>query len=201
MIAYITGILQEVYGNSCIVLTRGGAGYEITLPSQALASLPAPGSEVKFYTWLAVREDALELYGFSTFAERQAFAMLTGISRVGCRTALAILSLHTPDDLVRIVAEEDIHALARVSGIGAKSAQHIFLELKYRLKNLPVSKLPPRTGNSPSILQDVLAGLANLGYDEEECLETVRATLAGNDISDVGTALRAALKALGTRRK
>lgn len=201
MIAYITGKLLEIWGNSCLVLTSGGTGYEIALSAQTFASLPVAGEEVNFYTWLAVREDALELYGFKSFAERQAFAMLTGISRVGCRTALAILSIHSPDDLARIVAEEDITALARVSGIGAKTAQHIFLELKYRLKNSASGKSISRITTQPSILRDVLEGLANLGYDENECVETVRSVLADNKIEDVGSALRATLKALAARRK
>ena len=190
MIAYIKGKLAEVFGSSCLVLTTGGVGYELALPAQALAALPETGSEVEFYTFLAVREDALELYGFASFAERQAFEMLTGISRVGCRTALAILSIYSPDDLVRIVAQEDIPALARVSGIGAKTAQHIFLELKYRLKNTPI----------PRGAAHVLNGLANLGYAEEECAETVKTVLAGDPDLDVGSALRATLKALAARR-
>lgn len=200
MIAYIKGKLAEVFGNSCLVLTAGGVGYELALPAQALGALPDTGSEVEFYTFLAVREDALELYGFASFAERQAFEMLTGISRVGCRTALAILSIYSPDDLVRIVAEEDIPALARVSGIGAKTAQHIFLELKYRLKNTPISRGVAAPAKTPSILRDVLDGLANLGYAEEECAETVKTVLAKDPDLDVGTALRATLKALAARR-
>ena len=195
MIAYIKGKLAEVFGSSCLVLTTGGVGYELALPAQALAALPETGSEVEFYTFLAVREDALELYGFASFDERQAFEMLTGISRVGCRTALAILSIYSPDDLVRIVAQEDIPALARVSGIGAKTAQHIFLELKYRLKNTPI----PR-GAAPAKMPSVLDGLANLGYAEEECAETVKTVLAGDPDLDVGSALRATLKALAARR-
>ena len=199
MIAYIKGKLAEVFGSSCLVLTTGGVGYELALPAQALAALPETGSEVEFYTFLAVREDALELYGFASFDERQAFEMLTGISRVGCRTALAILSIYSPDDLVRIVAQEDIPALARVSGIGAKTAQHIFLELKYRLKNTPIPR-GAAPAKMPSVLRDVLDGLENLGYAEEECAETVKTVLAGDPDLDVGSALRATLKALAARR-
>lgn len=199
MIAYIKGSLAEVFGNSCMVLTAGGVGYALALPAQAVAALPEIGGEVEFYTFLAVREDALELYGFASFAERQAFEMLTGISRVGCRTALAILSLYSPGDLARIVAEENIPALARVPGIGVKTAQHIFLELKYRLKNTPISK-GAVVAKAPSILRDVLDGLGNLGYAEEECAETVKSILAQDPELDVGSALRASLKAIAARR-
>lgn len=200
MIGYIKGSLVEILGNSCLVLTSGGVGYELSLPAQTVAALPAPGDEVAFYTFLAVREDALELYGFVSFAERQAFEMLTGISRVGCRTALAILSIYSPDELSRIAVEDDIPALARVPGIGAKTAQHILLELKYKLKNAPIPRGVIASVKAPSVLRDVLDGLANLGYAEDECAETVKKILAADPDLDVGSALRATLKALAAGR-
>ena len=99
-----------------------------------LSALPGKGEHIALYTSLAVREDALELFGFATFEERQTFEVLVSISKVGARTALSILSIYRPDDLRRIVFEEDVMALTRVSGIGKKTAQHVFLELKYKLK-------------------------------------------------------------------
>lgn len=134
MIAYLEGLLAETWGTSCIVVTRGGVGYELDLPAHTMASLPGRGESVALYTSLVVREDAQQLFGFATFEERQVFEVLLTISKVGARTALAILSLYRPDDLRRIVLEEDVDALTRVSGIGKKTAQHVFLELKYKLK-------------------------------------------------------------------
>ncbi|MDO5484639.1 MAG: Holliday junction branch migration protein RuvA, partial [Desulfovibrionaceae bacterium] len=134
MIAYLEGRLAEIWGNRCLVITEGGVGYEVALPAHTLASLPARGRTVAFYTSLVVREDAQELYGFATFEERQTFEVLVSISKVGARTAIAILSIFRPDDLRRLVLEDDVLALTRVSGIGKKTAQHVFLELKYKLK-------------------------------------------------------------------
>lgn len=126
MIAYIEGRLAEVWGNACLVVTEGGVGYEVALPAHTLAALPGKGGSVALYTSLAVREDALELFGFASFEERQTFEVLVSISKVGARTALAILSIFRPDDLRRLVLEDDVLALTRVSGIGKKTAQHVF---------------------------------------------------------------------------
>ena len=96
MIAYIEGRLAEVWGNACLVVTEGGVGYEVALPAHTLAALPGKGGSVALYTSLAVREDALELFGFASFEERQTFEVLVSISKVGARTALAILSIFGP---------------------------------------------------------------------------------------------------------
>ena len=106
----------------------------------------------------------MELFGFATFEERQTFEVLVSISKVGARTALGILSIFRPDDLRRVVFEDDVLALTRVSGIG-KTAEHVFLELKYKLK---VEDAPQAaaltTGARPgSVFRDVLDGLGNLG--------------------------------------
>ena len=195
MIAYLEGLLAETWGTSCIVVTRGGVGYELDLPAHTMASLPGRGESVALYTSLVVREDAQQLFGFATFEERQVFEVLLTISKVGARTALAILSLYRPDDLRRIVAEDDAAALTQVSGIGKKTAQQIFLELKYKLKgDAPVS-LTAAAGR-PSVYKDALTGLANLGYDEDTAGQVLRKVLENDPELEVGEALRAALKAL-----
>lgn len=202
MIAYIEGRLLEVWGNSCLVITQGGVGYAIALPAHTLASLPEKGKQVCLYTSMTVREDAQELFGFATFEERQTFEVLVSISKVGARTALAILSIFRPDDLRRLVVEDDILALTRVSGIGKKTAQHVFLELKYKLKveDSPMAS-PLNGGVRPgSVYRDVLDGLANLGYGEEECGPVIKKILMEEPDLDVTGLLRAALKALARGR-
>ena len=160
MIAYLEGRLAETWGNACLIVTEGGVGYEVALPAHTLAALPDRGEQLALYTSLAVREDALELFGFASFEERQTFEVLVSISKVGARTALAILSIFRPDDLRRLVLEDDVLALTRVSGIGKKTAQHVFLELKYKLK---VEDVPGRRAGRPGGLArssgDVLDGL------------------------------------------
>jgi len=196
MIAYVEGRIVERTDNACIVVTSGGVGYEVFLTSHTLSRLPALGEVIHFFVATVVREDALELYGFELWDERDTFFVLTSISRVGPRTAMAILSVFRPDDLRRLVAADDMLSLTRVSGIGKKTGQQIFLELKYKLKGeagvLPAA-FAPKAG---SVLADTVAGLVNLGYDEEEALQTVKSVLAKEEDLDVSGALRAALKAL-----
>ena len=200
MLAYIEGRLLERAENSCVLVTAGGVGYEIFLPEHALASLPAQGGMASFFTSFIVREDAQELFGFPTWDERQTFVLLRGINRVGARTALAILSQYRPDDLRRIVADDDANALTRVPGIGKKTAQQIFLELKYKLKpgDGPVSlSAPGSAAPASNVYRDALTGLANLGYDEDMAGPLLKEALAADPDLSVGEALRAALKALG----
>ena len=200
MLAYIEGRLLERAENSCVLVTAGGVGYEIFLPEHALASLPAQGGMASFFTSFIVREDAQELFGFPTWDERQTFVLLRGINRVGARTALAILSQYRPDDLRRIVAEDDANALTRVPGIGKKTAQQIFLELKYKLKpgDGPVSlSAPSSSAPANTVYRDALTGLANLGYDEDMAGPLLKEALAADPDLSVGEALRAVLKAVG----
>jgi Holliday junction DNA helicase RuvA len=199
MLAYVEGRLAEIWDNSCIVVTRSGLGYELALPNPVLHALPARGEDVALYVSLVVREDALELFGFTAFAEKQMFETLLTISKVGARTALAILSAFRPEDLHRIVREEDPSVLTRVSGIGKKNAQHIFLELRYKLKAgfCPEAALPESAGSLVPVFRDTLEGLAGLGYAEGECAPLVRRILHAEPDIDVAGAIRLVLRQIG----
>ena len=197
MIAYVEGRLAEVFDSGCIVITGSGVGYELALPAHSLSTLPGRGDPVSFYTATVVREDALELFGFPTWDERSTFLTLMSISKVGARTAMAVLSTLRPDDLRRVVLEDDYLALTRVSGIGKKSAQHIFLELKYKLEGKAVVAESILLAGTPgSVSGDAVAALTNLGYAEEEAVKAVRNVLAAEPDLDVSGALRMALKQL-----
>lgn len=200
MIAYIEGRVAEVTGNACVVVTQGGVGYEVFLAAHALSGV-ASGQDVRFFTNTVVRADALELYGFESWDERETFLVLTTISRVGPRTAMAILSAFRPDDLRLLVAEDDMLPLTRVSGIGKKTGQQIFLELKYKLKGEVSLPKKQGAGKAGSVFADASAGLVNLGYDEEEAVRTVKNVLAAEPDLDVSGALRAALKTLARGRR
>ena len=200
MISYLEGTLGDVFGNQCVLITAG-VGYKVSLPSQTLASLPKKGENLALHTTLLVREDALELYGFKSFEERETFEMLVSLSKVGARTALAILSCFSPNDLRTIVLNEDVLALTRVPGIGKKTAQHIFLELKDKIRNLSIENvMDVRKDVQISLLPGILEGLAGLGYAEQECLPIVRELLQKNPNLDEANALRAVLQALATKK-
>lgn len=196
MIAYIKGTLIEAWEKCVIVLSSGGIGYRLILPGHTQATLPDKGQEVSFFTSMAVREDAIELFGFSTFEERQTFEILRTINKVGARTALAILAVFRPAELRQIVLDENISALTKVAGIGKKTAEHVFLELKYKLPALErqpaITGIPAQGG----VYADVVAALANLGYGSEECGAAVRTILKAEPDLDVASAIRQALKQL-----
>ncbi|MFI3272605.1 MAG: Holliday junction branch migration protein RuvA [Pseudomonadota bacterium] len=205
MIAYIEGRLAEIWGSACIVVTDSGLGYELAIPSHTMLDMKsqaAEGAAVRFFVRTEVREDALELYGFATWDERQTFVVLRSISKVGAKTALAILSEFRPDDLRRLVLEDDATSLTRVSGVGAKTAQHIFLELKYKLKveSVPAASLSA-AGTTLRILPDVVAALANLGYSESDATQVVKEVLHADPSLDMGGAVRAALKVMLKRTR
>lgn len=201
MIAYIEGKLAEIWNKSCIVRTKGGIGYRLALPGHTFASLPEAGAEVAFYTSMAVREDAIELFGFTTFEERQTFEILRGISKIGSRTALAILSAYRPSELERLVIEENIQALTKVPGIGQKTAQHALLELRYKLGSLNKSAAPATNiPASPGVYSDTVSALINLGYTEAECSGVVRDILKAEPDLDCGAAIRQALKEMAKGR-
>ena len=201
MIAYLFGQILETGESSCLLLTSGGVGYEVAVPRTVAAGLPEKGQSAALYVATVVREDALDLYGFSTWDERNTFQTLLSIAKLGPKTALAMLSLYAPDDLREIVAGDDPTALQKVPGVGAKTAQHIFLELKYKLK-VPAGQPRGRglKDRAATVFQDALTGLINLGYGEDEAARAVEIVLKEEPDLDVAGALRAALKHMAKSR-
>lgn len=201
MIGYIEGRVLARRDRWAIVLTPGGVGYELELPDPVSASLPAPGGQTCLYVHTVVREDALELFGFATLEDRETFRALLGITKLGPKTALAILSRYSTDDLHRIVALGDMDALVKVPGIGKKSAQRIFIELTYKLEGqlAPGAAAQP-VGTLGGVMGDVVAGLTNLGYPEADAKRTAAAVLEAEPDLDVGGALRQALKRLASEK-
>lgn len=129
MIYSITGLLRQVAPTYCVI-EACGVGYQCSASTYTLSSLPGRGQEVTLLTHLWVKEDGMELFGFSTEQEKHCFRLLIGVSGVGPRVALAILSDSAPDRLMLSIAAGDAKALTRAQGVGAKLAQRIILELR-----------------------------------------------------------------------
>jgi Holliday junction DNA helicase RuvA len=197
MIGYLQGTLLEVRAGSCLLLTPGGVGYTVQAAGPVLERLPEPGQELSLYVHTVVREDALELYGFPSRAEQETFAQLIAVSKLGPKTALAILAVFDPQDLSRVVHTEDVQSLTRVSGIGPKSAKRIIWELKDKLQAEPAD-FPEQPGPMPSGMQsvfaDALAGLVHLGYAEAEVRPALSRVLENEPELMAGEAIRAVLK-------
>ena len=199
MYSYIRGTLADVEEN-LVVIEAGGVGYNIYTTGQTLDYLPSIGEELKLYTYLQVREDAMQLYGFLTKDDLKVFKLLLGVSGIGPKGALAILSVMSTDDLRFAVLGEDAKMIAKAPGIGAKTAQRLILELKdklsledafeQKLTNQSEKKLPNQTNG---IKNDAIQALVALGYSSTEALKTVNAVEITED-SDVEDILKAALK-------
>lgn len=175
MIAFLRGTLVAREADGVVVEVQG-VGYRLFLSSTSLGSLPAAGEEVKLFTELHVREDALVLYGFATAEERRFFRLLTGVNGVGPKVALAILSQLDPRALHQAVMLEDVAALARAPGVGKKTAQRVVLELRDKLGE-PVGSeedwRPALQGAPADPWSETLLALQNLGYPGSEAARLV----------------------------
>lgn len=199
MFYYLYGTLEINDAGICVI-DCGGVGYKLTtslITSELLRE--KVGQKVKLFTYLAVREDGIELFGFESNEERECFNKLITVSGVGPKAAMSILSIMTPDNFALAVCTEDAKAISKASGIGGKTAARIILELKDKLsvdmgtatvKNAGrAAVVMPMSGN----LTEATEALMVLGYDKN----SVAGALAGLDPkTDVGELIRAALKKL-----
>ena len=167
-----------------------GVGYEIAVPLGVYEKLPSVGDEVALCTHLVVKEDAWQLFGFSTPRDRRIFRALLGAKGVGPALALALLSALNSDRLVRAIREKDIATLQTVPRVGRKKAEQLVLDLADKLDDLvgdePVGA--PLRGNA----EDAIRGLVSLGYARADAERAVRA-VAGGSVADI---VRQALKTL-----
>ncbi|HEY2804431.1 MAG TPA: Holliday junction branch migration protein RuvA [Gemmatimonadales bacterium] len=201
MIAGLSGTLALKEADRVVVKTASGVSYECFVPIRSLERLPAAGAPVELFTHLAVREDAMTLFGFVTGEERQVFQRLITASGVGPKLAMAMLSQLNADRIVRAIREKDIAILSSVSGVGKKTAERVILELKDKLDHLKGERGERgETGERDSASEMALKALAKLGYTAIEADEAVRAVLAGNGAGkDTAELVRDALAFLSTR--
>ena len=182
MFYYLIGVVAEMEANLAVI-DCGGVGYACATTNYTLSQLKK-GERAKLYTYMNVREDAVDLFGFSSQSELHSFKLLLGVSGVGPKAALAILSTNTPANLVMAVVMGDEKALTAAPGIGKKIAQRIILELKDKLAKEQASFGPDTGGSVPLTVlpndkaKEAGAALAVLGYSGSE----VAAALKGIDI-------------------
>lgn len=190
-----TVLLSEA---NLVVIEAGGMGYQIHTSYPSARSV-RPGETVMLYTCLQVREDAMDLYGFTTKQEKECFQLLIAISGVGPKAALAILSSVTPDQLALAVMAQDEKALTVAQGVGKKLAQRILLELKDKLAagmeaasggTAGVAAIP----TAGSAMEDAIAALMVLGYPRATAMNALQGVDAAGKSTD--ELVRAALKRL-----
>lgn len=201
MIAYLKGEVVEIEEEK-LILECGDIGYNISMPASALDGTLRPGQEVKIHTHLHVREDAMQLYGFLTRDDLKMFRMLLGVSGIGPKAALGILSGLSADELRFAVLSDDIKTISRVPGVGKKTAQKMILELKDKLdlqeafdtKTMHVQEASQaETGDLVDAKKEAVQALTALGYSGSEALRAVKQVDVSPDMN-VEEILKQALK-------
>lgn len=202
MISYIRGELVAIEKDK-IVVDVHGVGWGIYMPEQSMGRLPAIGEEVKIHTYLNVREDAMQLYGFCTRDDLEIFKLVIGVSGIGPKGGLSILSSLSADDLRFAVLSGDAKAISAAPGIGKKTAEKLIIELKDKLNLQEVldnqmngENLSTSNGSSGTneIQSEAVQALVALGYGSTESLRAVKKVTT--ECKTVEEVLKAALKNL-----
>lgn len=200
MYYYLNGELALCEGGTCVV-DCGGVGYKLTtslITSQNLSN--KLGQKIKLFTHLAVREDGIELFGFESNEERACFNLLIGVSGVGPKAAISILSMMSPDRFSLAVCTEDTKFISKTPGIGPKTAARIVLELKDKISKDTMTVSPSSAGSAPAKsttmsknLSEACEALAVLGYDKNTILSAIKDI---DPSTEVGLIIKTALKKL-----
>lgn len=197
MYAFIEGQVCEKTNNT-LVLLAGGVGYQISCSMNTLQAAPMTGETMRCFTWLSVREDAMELFGFATMEEKQLFLSLTSVSGVGPKMALGLLGSMPLRDLNLAILLGDVTALSRAPGIGKKTAQRIALELKDKISQADVDAgstgAPAAVPLTADNFAEAIEALTALGYSATEA----RSALSGAKDKDapVEELIRLALRTM-----
>ena len=183
MLYYIRGELV-LLDPGCAVIDVGGVAYKMAISQNSYDALPKTGFrqepiQAKLYTYLSVREDGIDLYGFASTEELSAFKLLISVSGVGPKVALSVLSLLSPEKFALAVCTEDKKTISKASGVGPKTAARIILELKDKLSavTLPenmISSEASSTNNNKSNLSEAIDALVVLGYSRSEALSALK---------------------------
>ena len=193
MIGYIKGTLEEIE-EQYIIVENQGIGYQIFVPGTSFSGSVPVGEEVKVYTYLHVKEDLLQLYGFPTRDELQIFKLLLGVNGIGPKAGLGILSALSADELTFAILADDVTAISRAPGIGKKTAQKLILNLEEAFEQRLAGKAPdPAVPVSGDSIHEAVQALTALGYGNADALRAVK-KVEGAEQMDVEELLKAALK-------
>ena len=194
MITSLSGKLETVSGEGAII-NVGGVGFRVAMPTTALSALGTPGGEVKVFTHLHVREDNLSLFGFASAEELWLFETLLGVTGLGPKLALAMLSTLSPEQITTAIATGSTDMLNMIPGIGKKVAHRIVLELKDKIGAGWIAAPATQAAQENT---DVLSALTSLGYSPAEAVKAV-ATLPADEGLDLEDKIKLALQYFGSR--
>ena len=200
MIVQVAGTLITKELDHVEIMTEGGVAYELAVPLNAFEQLPKPGERCMLHTYLVVKEDGWQLFGFTTPYERRVFQKVLGAKGVGPALALGLLSSLTADRLVRAIREKDIAVLQSVPRVGRKKAEQMILDLADKLDQLQSSRAESGVGRGLPSTDDAIRALVSLGYSSADAEKAVRAALeSGAKGASAPELIRAALAKIGGR--
>jgi len=197
MIYSLNGILEEKTADTAVVVCQG-VGYAVSCSLNTLSSLPAAGEKVFLYTLLSVKENAVDLYGFSSKKERDAFKLLCTVSGVGPKVAMSVLSTYDPDRTALLIASGDSKAITACPGIGARLAQRIVMELKDKVLQLDISGVGETVAavTEGTASSEAAAALISLGFSHSEAASALAGLPAELSTEEM---IARALRALASR--
>jgi len=195
MIASLSGKLETVSGEGALI-NVGGVGFRVAMPTTDLSALGAPGAEVKVFTHLHVREDNLSLFGFASAEELWLFETLLGVTGLGPKLALAMLSTLSPEQITTAIATGSTDMLNMIPGIGKKVANRIVLELKEKIGAGWIAAPATQAAQENT---EVLTALTSLGYSAAEAVKAVAALPAEREDLDLEEKIKLALQYFGSR--
>lgn len=197
MIAFLNGELSAIYDDR-IIMEVSGIGYNVLMPASSIASLPGIGNNIKVYTYLSVREDAMWLYGFTTKDDLDLYKLLITVNGVGPKAALQLLSFMEGNDLKFAILSSDSKSISKAPGIGPKTAQRIIIDLKDKidLLNTFEAKISKASVSAPKLSDEkteAVDALVALGYSQKDAYSAVSSVESADD-TPVEEILKAALR-------
>jgi Holliday junction DNA helicase RuvA len=192
MIAHLHGE-AVLTGDRWVVIDVGGIGYQVQVTQPELQKISTSQEKVKLFTHMAVREDAITLYGFLHHSELEMFRILIGVSGIGPQTAMNLLSQIGLEDFAIAILNEDEKALTRISGIGTKSAKRLILELRDKMKKISDTMVCGEVGKAGPAVHDAVSALISLGFCEKDSREAVNTASVQLNSPTVQDLIKAAL--------
>ena len=176
MLSFLSGIIEEK-SNNIAIISCGGVGFEVNVSETTIFELPEVGEYGKIYTYMAVREDAITLFGFATIEEKSAFLKLINVSGIGGKMAISILSAMPVADLIDAIVTENTRLLSSIKGLGKKTAERLVVELKNSFDDLQLTLLSPKNTKesaSASAIEEAIDTLVAMGLTRFDATQVVK---------------------------
>ena len=183
MFSFITGIVEEK-GNNIAVINCNGVGFELNVSDTTIFDLPNVGELATVHTYMAVREDAITLFGFASKEEKSAFLKLTSVSGIGGKMAITILSAMPVPDLINAIVTENIKLLSSIKGLGKKTAERVVVELKNSFDDLQISMLSPNNVVTGNAIEEAIDTLVAMGLTRFDATQVVKNTATQDDSAE-----------------